>query len=164
MNENKVTVLFTAYNNFISYILLYFFGHNYTHVSLSLESDADSFYSFNKKGFRKEYPMRHKKRKKHKSFSVEFKVTDEEYSILKNKIEKCSTSNLSYSTLGVFLCLFHIRHHFEDAYFCSRFVAEALQEMGRFELRKDPSLYLPDQVLDEMVVHDCLEVVKRNPF
>ena len=47
--------------------------------------------------------------------------------------------------------------------FLSRFVAESLQEMG-FDLKKDPSLYLPDQIIDEMIAHNCLEVVQRNPL
>ena len=67
------------------------------------------------------------------------------------------------NSFGVFLCLFHISHHFENSYFCSRFVAESLQEMG-FDLKKDPSLYLPDQIIDEMIAHNCLEVVQRNPL
>ncbi|MGM9947392.1 hypothetical protein [Floccifex sp.] len=165
MKEKKVTLLFTTYHNFISYLLLYLFGHNYSHVSMSLESDGEYFYSFNKKGFRKEYPKRHKKRRKNKSFSIQFKISKEEYDILKHKIEECEKrKNLKYSSLGVLLCLFHIRHHFEDSYFCSRFVAEALQDMGRFELKKDPSLYLPDQIIDEMIAHNCLENVTRNPL
>ena len=165
MKEEKVTLLFTTYHNFISYLLLYLFGHNYSHVSMSLESDGEYFYSFNKKGFRKEYPKRHKRRRKNKSFSIQFKITKEEYDILKHKIESCEKKgkNLKYSSFGVFLCLFHISHHFENSYFCSRFVAESLQEMG-FDLKKDPSLYLPDQIIDEMIAHNCLEVVQRNPL
>ena len=67
MNTNKVTLLFTTYHNLISYLLLYLFGHNYSHVSVSLESGTDYYYSFNKKGFRKEYPKRHKQRRKNKT-------------------------------------------------------------------------------------------------
>ena len=72
--------------------------------------------------------------------------------------------NTKYSAFGVILCLLHISHHFEDSYFCSRFVAEAMRDSGKFELKKDPSLYLPDQIIDELIVHGCLENVLRNPL
>ena len=65
MNDNKkrtIVVLFTSYKDAISDFVYYISGRSYTHASISIDENNDYFYSFNMKGFRREYPKRYKKK------------------------------------------------------------------------------------------------------
>lgn len=56
-----IVVLFTCYKDMASDFIYYISGKGYTHASIALEENPEYYYSFNSKGFRKEYPQRYKK-------------------------------------------------------------------------------------------------------
>ena len=58
--KKKVTVLLTRYYSTFSNFVYWISGRGYTHVSIALNDENDCYYSFNFKGFRREYPGRKK--------------------------------------------------------------------------------------------------------
>lgn len=164
MNTKTINILFSRYKGFSSNLIYFFFGRTFTHVSIALDNKIEYFYSFNKKGFRKEYPIKHKKLIKSELYTVE--VTDEEYEIIKQKIEKFEQQKdtLKYSPLGVFLCFFNVRKKFKNKYFCSQFVAESLQEIKSEKIQKDASLYSPNKLHKEVINNFKIKNIIHNPI
>lgn len=54
--KKKVTVLLTRYYSTFSNFVYWISGRGYTHASIALNDENDCYYSFNFKGFRREYP------------------------------------------------------------------------------------------------------------
>lgn len=166
MKDNKriITILFSQYKDLTSNFIYFLGGKGYTHVSIALDESNEYFYSFNKKGFRKEYPKKHLKRVKSVSYKVQ--VTEEEFIKIKNKIEEFNNAKdyLQYSLLGVIFCFLHIKYKFKDKYFCSQFVAEVLEEIEEFHLKKDYCLYFPNEL--QKLVQNFLPIkeIVYNPF
>lgn len=83
MTETKkkvITLLFTRYYDIFSNIIYCMSGgKGYTHVSISLDNQCEYYYSFNIKGFRKEYHGKNKKRKKENSIKVSMEISEEQY-------------------------------------------------------------------------------------
>lgn len=81
-----ISILFTEYTDFASRIVHFWSGGGYTHVSIALDEENEYFYSFNTKGFRKEYPKKHKNRTK-KNVCYLLEVTEECFLKLKEMIK-----------------------------------------------------------------------------
>lgn len=166
MGEKKIiTVLLTRYYSTISNFIYYISGRGYTHASIALDEKNEYFYSFNIKGFRKEYPKRHKQRSS-KSISYKLEVSQEDYERIEKKLKDMEQEHeqFHYSRLGVLFCLMHIPFHRKNHYFCSQFVAEILSMSKTIELKKDSSLYLPNQFLYELGGQRSLREIICNPI
>jgi inositol transport system substrate-binding protein len=124
-----------------------FTGYSYTHASIGLEEDRNTFYSFATKGFRVEKLTKFIKpeRPPFPCAVYELNVTDAVYQNVKALLNRCIArrGSLRYSFLGVILCLLHIPHRREGRFFCSHFVAEILERSCAAPLRKSSTLYLP---------------------
>ena len=129
-----------------------------THAAIGLDEADEYVYSFNTRGFKKEYLVPRKKRKI-RAISYRLQVSDRSYKLLKERILSMyeDRSSYSYSGLGVALCLMHIpfRFRFEKKYFCSQFVAEILTESGCFNIAKSPELCFPKRIEKE---------IKNSPY
>lgn len=126
MNEKKViTVLFTRYYSSVSNFIYLISGKGYTHVSLAFDEQNEYYYSFNVRGFRKEYPQKHKWRSG-KSMGIKLEVPQEDFDKMERKIGEMERERdkFHYSRLGVLFCLLHIPCKLQNRYFCSQFVAE----------------------------------------
>ena len=55
-----ISILFSTYTDVASKVVYLLSNRGYTHVSIALDSNFEYFYAFNTKGFRKEYPKKHK--------------------------------------------------------------------------------------------------------
>ena len=163
-NVRTITVLFTRYYSIFSNFIYWAGGKGYTHASISLDDSNEYFYSFNFRGFRKEYPGRHKKRSG-ESVGYRLEISGTDFDKMKFKIAEMERAKeqFRYSRAGVFLCLLHIPWDFKNRYFCSRFVAELLSLSDRVSLKKRASLYLPCQLDLEIRVQNCLKEVLCNP-
>lgn len=159
-----ITVLLTRYYSAFSSFIYYNSGRGYTHASISLDDENEYFYSFNLKGFRKEYPKKHKQRSG-RSISYKLEVSKEDFARIKLRIEEMEREkeNLYYSKIGVFLCLLHIPYKRKNHYFCSQFVAEMLQLSDGVLMKKHTSLYLPNQLPLELASLKCLREIVYNP-
>lgn len=147
LRKHKVSVLFTRYSSTFSNIVYWLSGRGYTHASISLEENEDTFYSFNFRGLCKENPDKMKKHSK-KSYCYHIEVTEHEYEVMKERLDEmlAHKEKLRYSRLGV-ICLFlHLSVKLENCYFCSQFVAELLKEAGCIQLQKKPEKYYPNDL------------------
>lgn len=165
MEKKIITVLFSSYRTFMANFLHIVTGRGYTHASIALDEKDEYFYSFNSKGFRKEYPRKHKNRKE-KCIGFRLEISKEAYEKIKEAIEKFEEKKdkLYYSNMGVVCCFFQIPYKKKDGYICSQFVAEMLQMAGEIKLKKKASLYMPNQLFREIRKQLCIREVVYNPL
>lgn len=141
----------------------------FTHASISFDSNCDRVYGFSRKyaglplpaGFVREGVQRGLMRKSSNApFALlRAKISEEQYRILEKRFEKMlAEGKFHYSVTGPFLCYFGIKRKKQYHYFCSQFVAEVLQECGVIPDNKPPSLYQPV----EFVSMKELELCKRG--
>lgn len=148
----KISVLFTRQHDWIAKLLAAIYGHQYSHVSLSLKEDKSEFYSFNIKGFARENFEKFRRHRIRNSMLYELEVNDSAYEIMQKKVDefKNHCKEMKYSFLGFAFSFFHIALHISQSYFCSEFVAELLSSSHAVALREKPALYLPDQLRMEL--------------
>lgn len=160
MSDRKViTVLLTRYYSTFSNFIYYTSGRGFTHASVALDEEGEYFYSFNKKGFRKEYPKKHKRRGA-KSVCYKLEVTSEDYETICQRVQE--KEKFHYSRLGVLCCLLHIPFKRKYYYFCSQFVADLLQQCKTVYMHKNTALYLPNHLPGELAHQGCLKEIVYN--
>lgn len=165
MIMKTISVLLTKYSDCISTFIYYISGREYTHVSIALEGAGnDSYYSFNYKGFCEETIKKHREKGVCKSVQYKFEVSEEDYKKMERRLHFFirHRSIFAYSRLGVLLCLLHIPFCRKHHYFCSQFVAELLKNTEEIRLRKPSSLYLPNDLRQELESSPCLMSVNYN--
>ena len=160
-----VSILFTTYTDFISRLVGIMSGFNCTHVSIALDEENEYFYSFNTKGFKKEYPRKHKKRTK-ENICFKIEVTEQQYKKLQSLINKFERKKhkYEYNYWGVFFCMLRLPHERKNKYFCSEFVAELLAKAKIIKLNKKKSKYLPYHLKKELLLCPLLISVAQNIF
>lgn len=125
-------------------------GFYYTHASIGLEEDMNTFYSFVVKGFIVEKITRYVRadRAPLPCQLYEMEVPEWVYRRMKRVLETYVQNSvaLRYSKLGVALCLFGIPYKRRFSYFCSQFVADVLAESHAVDLKKSSALYLPGDI------------------
>lgn len=165
MGKKTITVLLTRYISTFSNFIYWISGRGYTHASIALDDGEEYFYSFNFKGFRREYPRRWG-RKCGKSICYKLEVSEEAYEKVRMRIEEMEQNRekLCYSRLGVIFCLLHIPYKRKNSYFCSQFVMEMLELSGSVLPEKNTSLYLPNQLPEVLGKSSCLKAIICNPL
>lgn len=158
-----ITVLLTRYYSIFADFIYLISGRGYTHASLALDQENEYYYSFNIKGFRKEYPKKHRARGR-ESISYKLEVSIEDYERIKNRLEvmEQNKEKFHYSRLGVFFCLCHIPFRWKNHYFCSQFVAETIAMSKAVKLKKKASLYLPNDLAYELGCQSSLREILCN--
>jgi inositol transport system substrate-binding protein len=164
-NAKTISVLFSTYTDFISRLIGLRSGFKCTHVSISLDENDEYFYAFNTKGFRKEYPKKHKRRTK-ENMCLRLQVTENQYKTICNRIKKFERKQkkYSYDYLGIILCLFRLHRQKKQKYFCSSFVAELLEKAKVVQLKKTSQRYLPYQLQKELLLCPLLIGIAQNIF
>ncbi len=150
IKNKKLYILLTRFRDSGSRMLQAFTGSRYTHASIGLEEDMNTFYSFAYKGFIVEKITRYLKPEK-KPYSCklyEIKVSEKVYNAVKKAISGFMNlkSRLSYSRLGVAMCLFKIPYKKRFSFFCSQFVAEILKRTKAVKLDRDSGMYFPEDL------------------
>ena len=84
----EVSILLTKYSDWISNIVYVLCGRGYTHASISLEENADTYYSFNYLGFAVETVSKHRKRgvKKVNAFEWKYRINPMKTSVRESTI------------------------------------------------------------------------------
>lgn len=146
-----VNILLTKYLDMGSNLLYFMSDYGYTHASIGLEGDAH-FYSFNYKGFCIETALKHKNRGVTRSRCYQVEVSDQAYAWIQLMIQRFQDCRgyFKYTRLGVLCCAIRLPFRRKNHYFCSQFVAEALQLSGALRLKKPAYSYLPDQFCNEL--------------
>lgn len=160
--KRTIIVLFTCYRDLFSSFLYHISRRGYTHAAISLDENNDYYYSFNVKGFRREYPQRYKKKIRGQSAAFHLEVSEESYQRIKNRLMEMEAvpERYYYTRLGVFFCLLHIAWERKYSYFCSQFVSELLTLADGLQLEKTPALYLPNQLAKELSQMPCVKQIK----
>lgn len=164
-NKRKIAVLLVRQHSKFSNLVYVIGGGGYTHAALAIDAEGDDFYSFNFRGFCIEHPRKRIHRSLRKSAYYQFEVTEEEYQILKERIDRFleNPDRYNYNRLGVLLCLLRIPFRTKKSYFCSQFVAEMLSLCDRtIVLNKKSSLYMPNHLTKELAVQPSLSKVIYN--
>lgn len=150
--NKKLFILLTRFRDGGSRALQAFTGSRYTHASIGLEEDMNTFYSFVYKGFIVEKITRYLKpdRKPFSCQLYELKVSEKVYDAVKKALTAFQNikSKFSYSKLGVAMCLFKIPYKKKFSYFCSQFVAEILKRTKAAKIDKDCAFYFPKDLKD----------------
>ncbi len=150
MEYKRIYVLMTRYPGFDAKILSWYMDFPYTHTSIGLEEDMDTYYSFISKGFIVESIRRYEKpdRPSFPCALYEIIVTEETYEQAKNMLYdyKARKTKLKFSTLGLVMCFLKIPLKRKNHYFCSQFVAEVLQKCQVIEPRKRSTLYFAKDI------------------
>lgn len=162
----KVTILLTKYSDWVSELIYFLCGHGYTHASIGLEEDPDTYYSFNFRGFCTETTEKHRRRGVTVSQSYEVAVSDDAYARIQARVAdfRQRRTTMRYTRLGVVFCFLHIPFTWKNHYFCSQFVAETLQATNALPLQKRASLYLPNDFGKELAAGSQLLRVCANPI
>lgn len=72
-------------------------------------------------------------------------------------------SGRGYTHASLALCLLHIPSKVKNGYFCSQFVLEMLELSGSVSLKKEASLYLPNQLPGVLGELGCVKEVICDP-
>ncbi len=119
----------------------------YTHASIGLEEDPDTFYSFLCRGFVVEKITRYVRpdRTPFPCQLYELEVSEKAYQSIKKLLESFveKREDMRYTKLGVVLSILRIPYRRKHHYFCSQFVAAVLKYTQAARLKKDSALYHP---------------------
>lgn len=145
--SRKIYILLTRFHGFASKAIRCFTGYRYSHTSIGLDEDMNTFYSFVNKGFIVEKITRYVKpdRKPFDCQMYELSVTEKVYRQIKELIQSFieNKGNLRYTTFGTILCILRIPYKRKEHYFCSYFVASVLEKSEAIKLRKKSYMHLP---------------------
>lgn len=146
-NKKKVYVLLTRFPDTGSKWIQALTGSFYTHASIGLEEDMNTFYSFVTKGFIVEDIKRYVKPDKDPfpCQVYELEVPEKIYEAVKKFIHKFMEKKHEkfYTKLGLVFSLLKIPVKRKNGYFCSQFVAEVLKRTEAAKLKKFTVLYMP---------------------
>ena len=147
MLARHINIMMSRHFDLISQCVYYMTGKGYTHVSIGLEEDEDTFYSFNGLGFRIEKPIKWKEKDKRIITEIyRLKVDEVTYLKVKKYIEEIKENQqcYKYSFLGLIMSILHIPYERKHRYFCSQFVAEVLRKSSILDKSVKPSMFLPN--------------------
>ncbi len=146
-----IHILLTRHFDKPSSFIYYLTGKGYTHASIGLDEDKDTFYSFSTKGFRIEKPNNWRKKDGRIYGTVyRIKVTEIVYQKIKKFIYhvKANQKKYKYNLMGLILAMMHIPSKIKNAFFCSQFVAEALRVSKMIPSPVKSSKILPNKIYD----------------
>ena len=148
--SRKIFVLLTEFRDSGSVMLKALTGCRYTHASIGLDEDMNTFYSFVYKGFIVEKITRYLKpsSKPYSCRLYEMKVTEKVYAQVKKYISSFMElkSKLKYSKTGVVMCLFRIPYKKRLSFFCSQFVAQVIKCSRAAKISRDSGMYFPEDL------------------
>lgn len=154
--NKKIFILFTRFPDNGSKVIEAMTGSFYSHTSIGLEEDMNTFYSFVVKGFIVEKITRYIKpdRAPMPCQLYEIEVTEQVYERVKVFLSEFVKEQKEkfYSKIGLVFCLLRIPFKQKNGYFCTQFVAEVLKRTEAAKVEKYTVLCLPKdlQSLAEM--------------
>lgn len=151
----KIYIVLAHTGTLLSRIIKMRTGAEYTHSSISLDEDLKQMYSFGRKysyiaflgGFVREGTDfgTYKRFYKTEVSVFELPVTDEQYSIINEKINYMKEHKKEYrfNVLGLFLAGFNKRLQFNKTYSCAEFVKKIL-EIADIDTSELPEIIKPE--------------------
>ena len=134
----SIYLIMSQTGTILSRTIKLFTGKKYNHISLSLDDDLNSMYSFGRK-----YPDipfigvfveeginkgTFKKFRETKCKIIRIDLTEEQYNLICENIKKMiiEKEKYKYNVLGLFLALFHIQRNSKNKFYCSQFIRHIL--------------------------------------
>ena len=151
----EVYIVLTKSNSILSHVINLLSPSQYTHASISFDSDLNEMYSMGRIYTFLAFPAHMKKEYLNKGFFRYYKqtkigvysieVSDTSYNKMKNYVEKLyqHNSKLRYSTLGVLCCRLNIKLKRKNRMFCSEFVCNVLNQADENLINICPELCYP---------------------
>lgn len=143
----KISIMLTRFSDNGSKTISVLTRFYYTHASIGLEEDRNTFYSFVTKGFLVEKVTRYIRPDWAPVPCVvyEIPVSEEHYQRIKEIISSFveQKKTLQYSKIGVAAALLNIPFKRKNHYFCSQFVADVLRQSNTIRMHKDSTLIFP---------------------
>ena len=152
---SKVYVVLTKSATPISILINMATRDEYTHASIAFSDDIKPMYSIGRKytflpfpAGMKEEPLdsgfyKYYNNAKLAIYSIE--VSESGLKKIKEYVDECYNrkEEITFSYLGVFLNLFNIGLNRKDRYFCSQFVADALNKSEEINTKKPSNVFHP---------------------
>lgn len=146
-STKRIFLLMIRYPGFFADALCHCSQYGYTHATIGLEEDLNTFYSFMRKGFVVEKVTRYLKpgREPFPCALYEINVSKKVYRRVKKVLEGYIARQkfLKYTHFSLFWCILGIPWAIRDRYFCSEFVAEVIKRADVGYLPKHHALCLP---------------------
>ena len=150
-DKKKIYILLTRFPDNGSKVIEALTGCFYSHTSIGLSEDMNTFYSFVVKGFIIEDINRYVKpdRVAMPCQLYEIEVSDQVYQTVKRIIAFYieHKHKMSYAKVGLVMTLMRIPFKKKYEYFCSEFVAEVLNRAKVLKLKKPAHLCLPTDLV-----------------
>ncbi len=136
----KIYVLLMHTNTIPSKLIKFFTRYKYSHVSISLQKDCNTMYSFGRRNlyniFNAGFVVETSDGSFFKKFNktlcriYEIEVTDKQYENVKKVLEEmeANMNDYKYDFLGIIPRFFKIPVTFENKFVCSYFVADLLEK------------------------------------
>ena len=121
--------------------------------------------TLNTKGFRKEYPKKHKNRTK-KNVCYLLEVTEECFLKLKEMIKAFEEKKEKhkYNWIGMILLFLNISYKDKYNYYCTQFVTYLLKEANIIKWKHKFRPYFPNQIMKELNKSSLLKKIVHNPI
>lgn len=146
-STKRIFLLMIRYPGFFADTMVRCSRYGYTHATIGLEEDLNTFYSFMRKGFVEEKVTRYLKpgREPFPCALYEIHVSKKVYRRVKKLLMSyvARKNFLKYTHFSLFWCFLGIPWALRDRYFCSEFVAEVLKKADVAHLPKHHALCLP---------------------
>ncbi len=155
-----IYLVFSKTGTLLSRVLELFMKSKYVHVSISLDEDLKTMYSFGRVnpdnpfsgGFVQENlgDGVYKKSRDCECVVYKLSVTKEQHQILVNELSKflASHGSFKYNFLGLFAAKMNIPFKRKNYYFCSQFVSELLIKINVLNVQSPPEMIKPTDLLD----------------
>lgn len=106
----QIYVLLTKYSDWLSAVVCHVSGRGFTHSSISLDEDPDTYYSFNFRGFAVETAEKHRRRGVRNSRCIQLQVSDAAYTRLRMRLLDmlAHRAEYHYTRLGVLFCILRL--------------------------------------------------------
>ena len=179
-HKRKIYIMLSTFHDRSSKVIRTFLNFGYSHASIGLEEDLNTFYSFVGKGFIVEKITRYAKpdREPFPCRVLELEVSEKVYNNIKNYLRTCveCRDDLHYTRTGVALTLLRfppLPYKRRGHYHCSHFVAEVLQNCKAAKLSRSCDRFRPSdfgsipgmRLHYQGNMHDMVNVfhLSRNP-
>jgi hypothetical protein len=159
MKMKSIYLVFSRTGTWLSRLISLFVEGKYAHASISLDDKFTQMYSFGRikadnpfiAGFTEEnlYNGVYKKFSRSECLIYKLDVTEEQYEILKEEINKffIEKHKYKYNFLGLFGVVLNKPIRRRNHYFCTEFVSEVLMKTNIYNLDKNPALTKPDDLI-----------------
>ncbi len=160
-----ISILFTEYTDFTSRLVHYYTRRGYTHISIGLHEENEYFYSFNTRGFKKEYPKKHRNRTKN-NICYLLEISDECHQKLEELISAFERKKEihKYNWIGVVLLFLNISYKTKHNFYCTQFVTHLLAEADIIKWKHKYRPYFPSQILKELHNSPLIKKIIHNPI